>query len=353
VDRRSFILALGAAALDGCATTSSLAPTRISLPRFTIAAADIPGAEGVATAPDGTLYFSSSFAAVTVLRPDGHVRHVGAPLAPNGIAVDPQGRVIVANMGLLHGQPGSLQRVDVATGAVETLVSELEGRALVASNSPVVARDGSIYCSHTKWGDITNIGNVEPSGFIYRVAPDGRADVVARGLRGVNGLCLDAGDRNLYAALTAEGRVVRFGRLADGALGPREDYGVPLGEVVPDHAIADIRKMPAADSARLGYCDGVAFDVTGTLWVTLPFAHRLVALTPSGERVDVVHDPSGAAIAVPTNLCWGGHDLRDLYVVCRGNGTIVRTRTAVAGLPMVNWPAGAALRARRPARLVV
>jgi gluconolactonase len=270
------------------------------------------------------------------------LRHIGAPVAPNGIAVDPQGRVIVANMGLLHGQPGTLQRVDVAMGTVETLVSELEGRALVASNCPAVARDGTIYCSHSKWGDVTNIGNTDPSGFVFRVTAEGRADVVARGLRGVNGLCLDAGDRHLYAALTAEGRIVRFRRLADGALGPREDFGAPLGEVVPDHDIADIRKMPTADRARLGYCDGVAFDDAGNLWVTLPFANRLVLLTPGGDRVEVVHDPSGAAIDMPTNLCWGGRDLRDLHVVCRGSGTIVRTRTAVAGLPMANWPAGAA-----------
>jgi gluconolactonase len=154
----------------------------------------------------------------------------------------------------------------------------------------------------------------------------------------VNGLCFDAGDRHLYAALTAEGRVVRFERLADGALGPREDFGALLGEAVPDHDIADIREMPAADRAKLGYCDGIAFDVAGNLWVSLPFANCLAALTPSGDRVAIVHDPSGAAVDMPTNLCWGGIDLRDLYVVCRGNGTIVRTRTAVAGLPLVNWP---------------
>jgi gluconolactonase len=329
---------MGATALGGSVCARSAAPARIFLPGFTVARSNIEGAEGVATAPDGTLYFSSRTAAVTALSADGQLRHVGAPVAPNGIAVDPRGRVIVANMGLLHGKPGTLQRVDVATGAVETLVSELAGRALVASNCPVVARDGTIYCSHSKWGEVTNIGNTEPSGFVYRVTPSGRVDIVARGLRGVNGLCLDAGDRHLYAALTAEGRIVRFRRRTDGALGAREDFGAPLGEVVPDHEIADISEMPAADRAKLGYCDGVAFDTAGNLWVTLPFANCLAALTPGGNRVEVVHDPAGAAVDMPTNLCWGGNDLRDLYVVCRGNGTIVRTRTAVPGLPMANWP---------------
>ena len=45
----------------------------------------------------------------------GPLRQVGAPLAANGVAVDAQGRVIVANMGLLKQQPGPLQRISLET----------------------------------------------------------------------------------------------------------------------------------------------------------------------------------------------------------------------------------------------
>jgi gluconolactonase len=74
------------------------------------------------------------------------------------------------------------------------------------------------------------------------------------------------------------------------------------------------------------------------LWVTLPFANRIVAITPDGRKVDVVHDPDGTMIDMPTNLCWGGADLRTLYVVSRAKGMIVRARTTVAGAPLANWP---------------
>ena len=43
---------------------------------------------------------------------------------------------------------------------------------------------------------------------------------------------------------------------------------------------------------------------------------------------------------MPTNLCWGGPDRRTLYVVSRGKGMIVQARTAIAGAPLANWPAG-------------
>lgn len=111
-----------------------------------------------------------------------------------------------------------------------------------------------------------------------------------------------------------------------------------LGTVVDNHMVAEIRAMDVAARGATGYCDGIAFDEDGNLWVTLPFANRLVAITPSGALVDIVYDPEGRMISMPTNLCWSGADRRDLYVVSRGTGTIVRARTAVAGLPATNWP---------------
>jgi gluconolactonase len=340
MDRRTFLGSAALAMMGGCVTRgASVRPAQIALADFAVAVPGIDQPEGLATTPDGRLFLSSMKAALTVRETDGSLRQIGTPLAPTGIAVDRQGRAIVANMGLLNKGPGPLQRVDAAAGTVETLVAELEGRALVASNGPVVARDGTIYCSHTSWGPIANIGTTDPAGFIYRVAPDGRADIVARQLRGVNGLCLDRGDRHLYASLTAEGRIVRFRRLADGSLGPREDYGPVLGQVVPNHMARDILRIPSAERGALGYCDGIAFDGAGNLWVTLPFANRLVAIAPDGALVDVVHDLEAVRIATPTNLCWGGPDRRTLYVVCRGAGTIISVRTQAAGMPMANWPA--------------
>lgn len=313
-------------------------PAPLTPEDFTPVISGLDHAEGAATSPDGRLFLSNGGGAIGVLERDGSLRQVGEPLMPTGVAVDREGRIIIANMGLLNGGPGSLQRVDVATGVVETLVDTLEGRALVASNGPVAARDGTLYCTHSSWGPVANIGTTTAAGFIYKVAPDGSASIVARDLRGANGLALSPDERHIYCALTAEGRIRRWRRMADGTLTDPQDFGPQLGVVTPDHGFKAILALPPEERAALGYCDGIAFDQAGNLWITLPFSNRIVALTPNGRKVDIVHDPDGRMIAMPTNLCWGGPDLRTLYVVSRGKGMIVKARTAVAGAPLANWP---------------
>ena len=340
-DRRIFTA--GALLAGFGLTTARAAPARppapLAVSDFVAVLTGLDHPEGVAATPDGRLFLSSNAGAISVVDRDGTLRQIGRPLAPNGVAIDPQGRAIVANMGLLNKGPGPLQRIDVDTGIVETLVDRLEGRMLAASNGPAVTRGGTIYCTHSKWDNIANIGATTPSGFIYKVAPNGEAAIVARDLRGPNGLCLDRAEQNLYASLTAEGRIRRWPLLPDGSLGKPEDYGPQLGQVIPDHMIQDILKMPAGDRAELGYCDGIAFDMAGNLWITMPFANRLIAIAAAGDRIDIVHDPEGKAISMPTNLCWGGVDRRDLYVVSRRRGMIVKARTAIAGEPLANWPA--------------
>lgn len=341
--RRREIL-LGGATLAMAACTGSRGIGRASPPRplaiagFRLVRDYLDAPEGIASSPDGRLFISNGGGAIGVLTPDGSFSQIGQALAPNGVAVDREGRVIVANMGLLNKGPGPLQRIDVATGTIETLVSELEGRQLVASNGPATTRNGDIYCTHSTWGPIGNIGTTTPAGFIYRVAPDGKASIVARDLRGANGLCLDREERHIYASLTAEGRIRRWRRQADGSLTDPQDYGPPLGVVIPDQQAQDIRTMSAADRSGLGYCDGIAFDRDGNLWVTLPFANRIVAITRDGRKVDIVHDPEGTMLSSPTNLCWGGADLRDLFIVSRARGMVVTARTDVAGQALANWP---------------
>ena len=298
---------------------------------------DLDRPEGLACAPDGRILVSVGGAAYGVLGRDGRLTRVGDPVHANGLALDRRGRVVIAAFGLLAGVPGPLLRHDPQTGRLETLVAEIGGRTLVGSNFPVVARDGTIYCTHSKWADPANIGNRLADGFVYRVTPAGRVAIETTGLRGPNGCCLDAGERHLYVAETGSGRVRRMRRRRDGSLGPAEPFGPVLGDIVPDHDIADIRRMDAAARARLGYPDGLAFDADGNLWVTLPFGNRIVAITPDQRLVEIVRDPEGTMIAMPTNLAWGGRDLRDLVIVSRGNGTLASARTRRPGLPLSHW----------------
>ena len=88
-------------------------------------------------------------------------------------------------------------------------------------------------------------------------------------LRGPNGCCFDRDERYLYVALTAAGKIQRIGRMPDGSLGQREDYGPVLGSVTPNAMIADILKLSREERRLLGYPNGIAFDASGNLWISL------------------------------------------------------------------------------------
>lgn len=339
MDRRRF-LAASLAAAGGFSTEAqsrARALSSLSPADFDVVLSGIDGAEGLAVAPDGTIAFSNNRAAAGLRDPGGLLTYIGEPVATGGMAYDRQGRIVAASVGALHHREGPLRRIEPERGTVETLVAELEGRRLVASNSPVVARDGRIYCSHSGWS-VGNIGTTQAEGFIYLVEPDGAARIVARGLRGVNGLCLGPGDRKLYAALTAEGRIAAWDRAADGSLVPAGYFGPVLGKVAADQTAAQVRALPAAERWATGYCDGLVIDRAGRMYVTLPFANRIVTIDRRGRASTLIHDPAGSKIDFPTNLAWGGRDLRSLYAISRGSGTIVMARMPVPGLPGANWP---------------
>lgn len=326
--RRDFIVrAAAGATITALPELAFARPLRSMAPQdFAVVASGIESPEGIALLPDGRLLFGSGEGVIGAIEHDGRTKVLAHAIAPNGVAVDGKGRVLIANMGRLKGLPGPLQRIDLATGAVETLVSELEGRMLTSSNDLAVARDGTIYCTHTGWGPAGRIGSPEADGFVYRYRPDGRADIVARGLRSPNGIRVAPDGRHLYVTLTAEARMVRWPIRRDGSLGRQQYFGPSLGETDPDHTVAGLRAMAPAARAGLGYCDGVAFDPSGNLWITLPLANRIVVLTPSGRLVPMVHDPEGSLIDFPTNLCWSGPDMRTINVVSRKGGRIVAAR---------------------------
>jgi gluconolactonase len=311
---------------------------RIALGDLEVLAADLPRAEGIVADCGGRVYASNSRSACAVVDADGTRHDVGPPLSGNGIAMDAQRRIVIACFGLLDKRPGPLLRLDLASGTLETLAATLDGRTLVASNFPVVARDGAIYCSHSTWGPEPAAG-MDPAradGFIYRVDTHDRVAVVADGLAGANGCCFDKAETHLYVALTAAGRIVRLRRRADGSLGEPEPYGPVLGPIPRGLSVPDLLRLDAAERSRLGYVDGIGFDAAGRLWATMPIGNRIVVITADGGMTVAVDDPAGSLLDSPTNLAWGGPDLHDLYIASRQKGAIIRTRSPAPGLPLVH-----------------
>jgi gluconolactonase len=293
--------------------------------------------EDVVVSKDGKIWASDQASACAEILPDGSLRRVGkAGGAPNGINMDAQGRIIIANFGVYEGEDGPLQRLDVDTGEIESLASEIDGQTLTACNYPVVAKDGTIYCTHSTWANPwPKALDGRTDGFVFRVSPDGAVEKLADGLKFANGCCLDEDESHLYVCQTAGGNVVRYPLLADGRLGAREDYGPVLGTFPTAQADPDNLPTPA-DMADWPYTDGNGFDVEGNLWVTLPAANKVVAITPQREVVTIAHDPTGEVLNDPTNVTWGGADMKDVYFGSIGTDYVIKARSPVAGMKLIH-----------------
>ena len=285
--------------------------------------------EDVVVGRDGRVWASDQASACAEILSDGTPRRIGkAGGAPNGINMDTRGRIVIANFGLGTAPTGPLQRLDPETGEIEILCDAIDGKPLVASNYPIVDRAGNIWCSHST-SDRARSEQGLADGFVYRVRPDGRAEVMASGFTFANGLALDADESHLYVCQTMGRNVVRLLIRADGLLGPAEPYGPVLGEPAFPGATP-------AERARFGATDGCGFDADGNLWVTLVLANKVIAITPKREVVTVIHDPTGELMSWPTNVSWGGRDMRDLYIGTIRRDYVLHARSPLPGLPLVH-----------------
>jgi gluconolactonase len=303
--------------------------TKIPLTALTKRGVGLKRPEDVVVSRDGRVWASDEASACAEILPDGSLRRVGkAGGKPNGINMDRQGRILIANFALDTSDPGGLQRLDPHSGAIEMLRAEVNGRALKASNYPLVDRAGNVWCSHSTW-DRAGSAAGSGDGFVYRVSPDGRAQLMAEGFHFTNGLAMDPDESHLYVCQTMGQDVVRLPIRRDGTLGPRERYGPSLGvRAIPDPTVEQ--------RATFGATDGCGFDQEGNLWVTLVMANKVIAITPAGRVEIIIQDPTGDLMDWPTNVSWGGADLRDLYIGSVRKDYVLHARCPVAGAPLAH-----------------
>lgn len=321
-------------ALASCATGREPALRPVGVDDVTEVADAIEGAEGIAWASDGRLIVSSRQSAVTILHPDGRREPAGQPEATLGMALDPDGNLVMATNGFASETGGPLKRLDLRTGETSIIAGEVEGRRLILSNWPCLAPNGDIYCTHSKDRDFHTIGSMTGTGYVFRVPADGGApEIVADGLNGANGMCFSSDFRSMFVAITSTGTILKFTRQADGRYADPRQYGPQLGHAPAGLTVSDILEgMSQAERNQLGHPDGIALDVAGNLYASIPFANKILAITPSEDVVTILGDPAGECLQMPTSIAFGGADMRDLYATSMRQGRIVKIRTDIPGL---------------------
>jgi sugar lactone lactonase YvrE len=92
-----------------------------------------------------------------------------------------------------------------------------------------------------------------------------------------------------------------------------------------------------------GVPDGMAFDVQGNLYVTIPArmesgrfrpANMILKIDPTGFVTTVLDDPKGETMRSPTNCAFGGPGLQDLYIANLGGDFFSRVHTPFRGHPL-------------------
>jgi gluconolactonase len=256
---------------------------------------------------------------------------------PNGLALGPDGKVYVCNNGgyfewtenegmtLPGATPpshtgGSIQRVDLDTGEVETLYTECDGRGLIAPNDIVFDDQGGFW--FTDHG-VRKEEHPDRAGVLYAKADGSSISGAITGVDATNGVGLAPDGSHVYVSETHTGQLWSWalagaGTLADPAASGDRTGGTLLYDAPDGHLF---------DSLAV---DGDGWVCVGTLGVG-----GISGVAPDGSTVE--HVPTTDALA--TNICFGGpghgsDDYRTTYVTGSLLGSLFRLEWPRPGLQL-------------------
>ncbi len=281
----------------------------------------------IALADGSVLLVEIKRGTLTRVGPDGVLTIVAKTGGgPNGAALGPDGRVYVCNNGgfewheagafLLPGnQPkdytgGSIQRVDLASGVVETLHTRCGAHALRGPNDLVFDRSGGYWFSdHGKTRE-----RDRDRGGLYYVPADGSAvREMVFPLDSPNGVGLSPDGSRVYAAETHTGRVFYWDLSGPGEIKPHTSPN-------RGHLLVGLPGLQLLDS--------LAVDAEGNVCVATLANGGITIISPDGARTEHVPMPD----PLTTNICFGGPDLHTAFITLSGTGKLVAMPRKTAGL---------------------
>lgn len=283
--------------------------------------------EGPIAMPDGSVILVEMFGPrLTRVHPDGTKETVAeVPGGPNGAAVGPDGAVYVANNGARFGPVdmgggmlfpgptdwdayigGRISRVDIDTGAVTDLYTEVDGRPLIAPNDLVFDDQGGFY--FTDHGMTDKSGRMAHlTGILYAKADGSSITETVFPAHEPNGIGLSPDGTILYWAETWTGRVMRRKIVSPGVVEEPDLvdtwqclYGLPGFQLL----------------------DSLGVDGAGNVCVATLVNSGITVISPEGELVDFV----ACDDVLTTNICFGGPDLRTAYITLSTTGRLLKTQ---------------------------
>jgi gluconolactonase len=298
---------------------------------FTIVATGLRFPEGPVAMPDGSVILVEIAAGrITRVRPDGSTEMVAEPGGgPNGLAMGPDGKLYCCNNGgfgwiengllIPHGTAsdysgGRIERIDIATGTVETLYKDGDfGCTLRGPNDIVFDAHGGFW--------FTDHGKNRPrerdiTGIFYAKADGSHLEEVIFPSENPNGVGLSPDGATLYAAETYTCRLMAFPVTAPGKIDTTAGLSGP--------------GIPLYRPAGYKFFDSLAVEAGGNICVATIGESGISVISPTGELIEFVATPD----PFTTNICWGGPDLRTAYITLSGTGQLIRMDWPRPGLKL-------------------
>jgi sugar lactone lactonase YvrE len=236
---------------------------------------------------------------------------------------EPVGCLAPANVGgLIIASQSGIARLDPETGLRKTLTNP---EAHLPGNR---FNDGKCDPAGRFLAGTMDNAEVEASGSLYSLSPDGTLKTLRRGVRISNGLAWSPDHATLYYIDTPTRAVMAFA------------YDLATGDISQPRKAVHVPE-------ELGWPDGMTADTQGNLWIAMWGGAALTKWDPaSGRLLQKIPVP---ALNV-TSCAFGGERMTDLYITSARKGMdseqlvqyprtggLFRLRTDVKGMPTFSF----------------
>lgn len=321
-------------ALAGMATIPAMAASAAAAvppAAYRLIASDLLYPECPIEMPDGSiLLVEIARGTLTRILPGGTTQIV-ATLGggPNGLAIGPDGAAYIANNGGLTfrridgamrvvGVPadyagGSIQRVDLKTGAVTSLYTHAGPNRLNAPNDIVFDAFGGFWFTDTG----KDRARERDNGGVYWARPDGtEIREVVFPVQKPNGIALSPDHKTLYVVLNEQRLILGYEITGPGTL-------AMAGTVPKRRIVAGLDRQPIDNiSVEEGGNIVAASVLPGGLTVFAPDSGKVLEFVPLDD-------------ILVTSLGFGGKDRRTAYVALASTGRLIAMRWPRAGLKLL------------------
>lgn len=190
-----------------------------------------------------------------------------------------------AKGGLIAALSDRFVSIDTKTGTTQTIAAPLQQEHNVMFNDGKCDRQGRF------WAGTKDIAEKNPIGSLYCLDITGKATKMLNGFTVSNGIAWSIDDRQMYICDSPQRQIYRYDfDPVEGRLGKFKIFAQ-----IPEDA---------------GFPDGLTVDSENYVWSCHWDGWQITRYKPTGEVDAIIPMP----VPRPTSCCFGGPDLKTLYV---------------------------------------